>query len=367
MIKYFSLIPLFLLLTLTACKEPETTTQVIRPAQVWTVSDQTTATTLTWSGETKARFEADLSFRVGGKVTARNAEPGDVVKAGQALASLDTADLNLGLATAKASLAAAEADLTNAKAELTRVAELHRKQFIGQSALDAAQAAHDAAAARVASAKAQLTLSGNQTGYTELKADQPGIITQVNVETGQVVAAGQPVAHIAYDGEREVHIRVGEATAQSLKTGTVTDIKLWSQPDKPFQGKVREISPSTDATRSFLVKISLLNPPDDLRLGVTADVSLPDAQTSGASWLPASALFQQDKQPAVWVVAADNQVQLQAVTLIAYHDDGVTVSGLAPGTQIIAAGIHKLSAGQTINPVPYDGTGAERSRSEAGS
>lgn len=353
--KHPALAPLLLLLVLTACKEPETTTQTIRPAQVWTVSDQTTPATLTWSGETKARYEADLSFRVAGKVANRHVDAGDTVTAGQALASLDTADLNLNLTSAKAGLAAAEADLTNAKAELTRVAELRRKQFIGQAALDAAQAAHDAAAAKVTSAKAQLKLSGNQTGYTELKSDQPGIITQVNVENGQVVAAGQPVAHIAYDGEREVHIRVGETTAQSLKTGSITDIKFWSQPDKPYQGKVREVSPATDTTRSFLVKISLLNPPQDLRLGVTADVSLPDSQASNASWLPASALFQQGQQTAVWVVGADYQVQLQAVKLLAFHEDGVTVSGLSAGTQVIAAGIHKLSAGQTINPVPYDG------------
>lgn len=355
MTKLPALAPLLLLLALAACKEPETTPQIIRPAQVWIVSDQYGQSTLSWTGEVKARYEADLSFRVAGKVTSRHVESGDTVKEGQILASLDTADLNLNLANARAGVAAAEADLTHAKAELARVAELHRKQFIGQAALDTAQAAHDAATAKVASARAQLKLSGNQAAYTELLAGQPGIITQINVESGQVVAAGQPVAHIAYDGEREVQIRVGETTAQTLKTGTVTNVKLWSQPDKAFQGKVREVSPSTDATHSFLVKISLLNPPDDLRLGVTADVSLPDAQARDANWLPASALFQQGQQTAVWVVGADQQVQLQAVNLLAYHEEGVTVSGLQPGTQVIAAGIHKLSAGQTINPVPYDG------------
>lgn len=346
---------LCLFLSLSACKEPEVSTVLIRPAQVWTVSDQTTTSSVTYSGEIKARVEADLAFRVSGKVIARQVEPGDVVKAGQVLASLDTADLTLNMSSARASLAAAEADFTNANTELARVAALHNKQFIGQAALDNAQATHDAAAAKVASAKAQLKLSGNQAGYTELRAEQPGIITQVNIEAGQVVAAGTPAARIAYEGAREVHIRVGETTAQTLTTGTLTDIKLWSQPDKVFQGKVREISPTTDTTRSFLVKISLLNPPADLKLGVTADVSIASNSTTESRWLPASALFQQGEQTAVWVVNADNKVQLLPVTVSAFHEAGITVTGLKTGMKVIAAGVHKLSVGQTINPIPYDG------------
>lgn len=353
--KHSALLPLLLLLALSACQEPETPTTVIRPAQVWTISDQTTHNSVTYSGETQARIAADLAFRVGGKVMARNVEVGDAVTAGQVLASLDTTDLNLNTSSARANLTAAEADFTNAKTELARVAKLRRKQFIGQSALDNAQAAHDAAAAKVAAAKAQLKLSGNQAGYTELRAAQAGIITQVNIEVGQVVAAGTPVARIAYAGEREVHIRVGETTVQTLQTGALTDIKLWSQPNTVFQGKVREVSPTTDTTRSFLVKISLLNPPPDLRLGVTADVSLANIHTNDDRWLPASALFQQGQQTAVWVVNTDNQVQLQPVTVTAFHETGVTVTGLPAGTTIIAAGVHKLSNGQTINPVPYDG------------
>lgn len=348
------LLPLFLLLSLAACKESDNTTETVRPALVWTVGNQTGDADTRYSGEVKARYEADLAFRVGGKVVSRKAEPGDSVSTGQVLAQLDTTDLNLNLASAKAALAAAEADYTHAQAELARANGLRRKQFIGQSALDAAQAANDAAAARVASAKAQLKLSGNQAGYTELKADQNGVITAAYAEAGQVVAAGTPVAHIAYDGEREVQIRVGENTAQNLRAGQPASIRLWSQ-DKQLQGKIREVSPATDTTRSFLVKISLIDPPQDLRLGITADVSLPGNATDGTSWLPASALFQQDKQTAVWALGNNNQVSIQPVTVTAYHEEGMTISGLPAGTRVIAAGVHKLYAGQTVNPVPYDG------------
>lgn len=352
---FVTLLISLLLLALTGCKETAPTTKIIRPAQVWTINDHPYAGNTSYSGEIRARYETDLAFRVGGKVTARQAELGAEVKTGQVLAELDTADLKLNLTSAQAALAAAEADYGNAKAELSRVSELRRKQFIGQSALDAAQAAHNAALARVTSAKAQMALSGNQADYTELKTNKAGIITAVYAETGQVVAAGTPILHIAYAGEREVQIRVGENTARTLSNGTPVNVRLWSQPDSALQGKIREVSPAADATRSFLVKISLLNPPDNLRLGVTADVSLPGTTTQASSWIPASALFQQEKQTAIWVLGKGHQVSLRPVHVIAYHEDGVSIDGLPAGTQVIAAGVHKLSVGQTVNPVPYNG------------
>lgn len=349
---------LLLPFALAACQDSAEPTAPIRPAQVWQVGSHAQANIVSYSGETKARFEADLAFRVAGKLTTRPAETGDHVNAGQVLASLDTADLDLNTQAAQATVRAALSEHTTAKAEWERNRRLLQKKFISQAALDAYHNRLQTAQANLNAAKAQLELAQNQAQYTDLKADKDGIITTLLAETGQVVAAGQPVAHIAYDGEREAHIRVGETTAKTLTEGTLVNVKLWSQPEQPFQGKVREIAPATDTTRSFLVKISLLDPPTDLRLGVTADISLPNNPQGDSQWLPATALFQQGQQPAVWVVDANQQVQTQAVTVIAYGENGITVSGLSVGTNVVAVGVHKLHAGQTITPVPYDGKAA---------
>ena len=346
---------LSLLLSLSACKEPEIPVVTTRPAQVWTVKPHEQSSSSTYSGEIKARYEADLSFRVGGKLIARQADIGDEVRPKQSLARLDTTDLNLNIASARANVAAVEADVANARAELNRVNELYRKQFIGKAAVDNAQAAYDAANARLSAARSQLKLSGNQAAYTELYTDKPGLITALSAEVGQVVSAGQAIMHIAYDGEREVHIRVGETAGLQLKPGQLVNVSLWAQAQQNLQGKIREISPSTDSTRSFLVKISLLNEPSNLRLGLTADVSIPNATQADASFIPSSALFQDGKQPAVWVVNDKHEVNLQTITIVSYQEDGINVTGLANGTQIIAAGVHKLNKGQVINPVPYDG------------
>ena len=344
-----------LLLALTACQESQTLSAPIRPAQVWEVNEQNNATPLSYSGEIKARVEADLAFRVAGKLTQRQVDVGDEVTQGQVLASLDTTDLQLNRQAALASVQAARSEVDTAKGEWERNRALFEKNFISKAALDTYQNRINAAKANLSAAQAQLDLAQNQAAYTELHADQAGIITAVMVETGQVVAAGQAVLHIAYAGEREVQIRLGENTAKNLSVGTLVSVSLWAQPAQIFQGKVREIAPAVDVTRSFLVKISLLNPPATLPLGVTADVRLPQTHADNTHWLPASTLFQEAQQTAVWVVDANQQVKTQAVEVLAYHENGITVKGLSKGTRVIAAGVHQLSAGQTIHPIPYDG------------
>lgn len=347
---------LLLLTALAACKEPEPPREVIRPAQIWTVSGQAASAATAYSGTVQARHEALLGFRIPGKLSERRVELGSHVQAGQVLAKLDTRDLNLQLASHRANLAAAEAELTQARNELARLRSLYEQRFIGKATLDQAQAAFDAATARVSAARAQVSLAENQAQYTALIADRPGIITKVAAEVGQVVAAGQPVFTVAYDGEREVHVRVGEATAQAMPVGTPLQVRLGSAPEPLFNGQVREIAPALDTSRSVLVKVALLGAPRDLRLGLTADVLLPAAQGEASYWLPASALFQQGASPAVWVLDANERVSLHAIEVLAYREDSLLVRGLSDGTRVVAAGVHRLSEGQTVRPVPYDGT-----------
>jgi len=361
MLKFIPL-SILLLLSIAACKETAPVVEVTRPAQVWTVGPDAQPPVQRFAGTLNARFEADLAFRVGGKVIERSVELGQTVQAGQVLARLDAADLDLSVTAARAELAGAEADHLNAQQELVRIRGLYEQKFLGKSALDAAVAARDAATARVNALRAQSKQSGNQAQYSALLASKPGVITKVNVELGQVVAAGEPVLGIAYDGEREVHLRVGEASAQAfaqaMQQNRDLKISFWSRPDETLDGRVREIAPMTDASRSLLVKVSMLQLPDDLPLGLSAEVSLPTQAAAGETWLPASALFQQGDQPAVWVLNTDHVAKLQAVSVVRYERDGVVVRGLTAGQQVVAAGVHTLHTGQVLRPVAYDGAAA---------
>ncbi len=350
-------IVLLTLLILTGCTKPAEEAEQTRPALVYTVMQTSTAQAEIYSGEIHARHEAELGFRVGGKVTARLVELSSEVKPGQVLGKLDPQDAQLATTGAHAQLAAAESEVNTAAAELARAQKLVEQKFLSQATLDARINADKTARARLSASRAQLNISENQLNYTTLKADAAGVVTSVNFEAGQVVSAGQPLVRIAYAGEKEVHIRVGEAQSQQFKPGMNVKVRLWAAAQKIYDGNVREIAPAADENRTYLLKVTIKQADEAVRLGMTATVAFANpANALSTVALPAGALFQQGKQAMVWVVNGQQQINATPVQVVQYQENGLLVRGQLPvGTQVIAAGAHKLQPGQKIRPVPYDG------------
>ena len=343
---------------LAGCSKPPEKTETIRPARVITVRAATGDDITFFAGDVRPRHEIDLSFRIGGKLLERKADVGAQVKKGQPLARLDPQDARLSAAAATALVAVADADLALAKAELDRNQQLLDQKFISQAAYDNKLSAYKVAFARRESAGAQSEVSGNQAGYTTLVADTAGVITAVIAEAGQVIAAGQAVMKLARTEEREVVISVAENQASALQVGAPARISLWSQPQKTYAGRVREIAPAADAlTRTYLVKVSVLNADAGLRWGMTANVGIIGmrgaAMPGGAIVVPLTAINQQGRQAYVWVVGSGDAVQLRPVQIAQYVETGAVIaSGLTGGEIIVVAGVHKLGAGEVVKPLP---------------
>lgn len=302
-----------------------------------------------YSGEVKPRHETVLAFRVGGKLLIRLVDVGDRVAAGQLLARLDAADLALSSSGAQANLAAAAAERGYAQAEAVRYRDLYAQQFVSQALLDAKETALKSAEERYRALAAQSSLAGNQRGYSELRADAAGVVAAVLAEAGQVLVAGQPVFRLARADEKEVLIAVPENRVAELAKAGELSVSLWAAPDKHYRGQVREIAPQADAlTRTFAARVSILQADADVRLGQTAYVRL--GHTSAAATLiPLGSVFQQGKQPAVWLIGEDDRVHLRPIQVVAWREDGVAVNGgLAAGERIVAAGAHKLVEGEMV-------------------
>jgi RND family efflux transporter MFP subunit len=344
-------------LAAAGCAKHEAPVETVRPVQLMQVTAGAGGETSVFAGEVKPRHEADLGFRIGGKIVARLVDVGARVKRGQPLARLDPADVGLQTEAAKAQLAAAETEYNFAKAEHERYQTLLDQKFISASALDAKRNTLNATAARYEQAKAQLAVSANQASYATLAADQDGVITAVNVEVGQVVAAGQVVFRLAREDEREVAIAVPENRIDELRKAREMGVVLWANPGRIHPARVREIAPAVDpATRTFAVRVAVLAPDPALQWGMTANVLLRGESAGGASLLPLTALHQRDGKPAVWIYdPATQQVALRAVEIGPYREDGVVIrAGLAPGEMVVTAGVHKLTAGQKVRP--YEGS-----------
>ncbi|MFN0161492.1 MAG: efflux RND transporter periplasmic adaptor subunit [Burkholderiales bacterium] len=349
-------------LVAAACAPKQEVAEPVRPVRVVRAVATDIQAVTAYAAEIRPRYETDLSFRVAGKLLTRSVELGARVRKGQVLARLDPQDANLNAAASRATLASADSDLEFARAELARYKELREKNFVSQGVHDQKDNAFKAAQARRDAAQAQAGVAGNQAGYATLTANADGIVTAVNADAGQVVAAGQAVVRIARLGEKDAIINVAENQLAQLRAAPLARIALWAHPGKLYSGKVREIAAAADsATRTYTVKVAITDADETLRWGMSAQVGFPAADSGAggkAVVLPSTALTQLNEKgggvPAVWLVGADGRVKLTAVSVARYTEQGVVLqSGLVGGETVVTAGVHKLVAGQVVKPMEH--------------
>ncbi len=339
---------------LGACSKQEETIQPAKPVHVVVVKYDGAAATASYTGDVQARFESALGFRIPGKVVERSVDVGAQVKKGQKLARLDAADMRLSAEAAGSQLQAARSDFNQAKADLERFRELHNKSFISAAEFERRQTAFDVARARYGQAQAQLGVSRNQAGYTTLEADNDGVITAISAEVGQVVAAGQQVMRLARSGDKEVEIPVPESRLQELRDANSVRVKLWADPKVEYAGAIREVSPSADrVTRTYAVKVSILEADAKIQLGMTANVFLKTEAPNKTVILPSTAVFQQGATSSVWVLDEQSQqIHAKPVQVSEYRQDAVVIlSGLKDGERVVRAGVHKLFEGEKVRVI----------------
>jgi RND family efflux transporter MFP subunit len=349
-----SLAATFLLSTalLAGCSKPPPADDPLRAVKVQTVGASAYGTAPEFSAEVRARVESRLGFRVAGKILKRQAELGQHVQAGQVLAQLDPQDYRLAADAARAQQAGALTNRDLAAADLKRYRELRAQNFISGAELERRESTYKAAQAQFEQAQAQLASQGNQTSYATLVADVAGVVTAIEAEPGQVVSAGTPVVRIAQDGARDVVFAVPEDRATLIKPGSPVAVRGWAG-GAVLEGKVREVAASADAvTRTYTVKVAIdaaTSPP----LGATVYARPQDLSHAGAPVLklPTSALRQEGGGSAVWVLdPASMTVRSQPVQVAtADGNEAVIASGIAPGMQVVVAGVHVLAPGQKVS------------------
>lgn len=342
-----------LAMPLGACNE-RSAAPAERPALVRTelVQSRQGQAAITLTGEIQARFSADLSFRVSGRVLARLVDVGAHVNAGDLLARLDPAEQQADFDAATAGVAAAEAQLRVAQATFDRQSSLLSSGFTTRVAYDHAQEQLRTAQSTLESAKAELARSREALGDTELHARATGVITARSLELGQVVQAAQSVFSLAQDGERDAIFDVPESMFfADVEHGRVS-LALVSDAHVTASGYLREISPAVDPRISAVrVKVAIENPPPAMTLG-NAIAGTAGTKPAAEITLPWTALTAAGSKPAVWIVdPKTNTALLKPVTVGAYEAGAVLIKqGLEPGDRVVIDGGKLLSSGQ---PVTY--------------
>ena len=328
-------------------KPPEDTSLKVRTI---TIGEESGTTSAGYEGTIHNKTETKLAFQIGGRVINKFVNVGDVVEAGQVIAQINGSDTAAQMQNAEGAVKAAQSAYELAETNANRYRELYAQQAISKLQLDQAENQLNATAAQLQQAQASLNLSSNQNSYTNLTAPDTGIITALNLESGQVVAAGQSIGTLAAGHDPEAVIALPEQELSKIHVGSPATITFWALPDVKVQGVVREISPVPDpVARTYTVKIALQNAPSEVQLGMTVNVNLTTTDTSNIT-IPLTALVKDSNGNNAVYIIRDKKAHLVSIKTGDFGQNSVIVtSGLAKGDIVITAGTQQLQEGTAVS------------------
>jgi HlyD family secretion protein len=322
------------------------------------VAREDLAEVISGTGQIKPKTYANIGAETIGRITHLYAKEGDHVKKGDILATIENVQPTADVDTQKATIAAAhtdvnsylaaektaEANLESAQATLEqkqldykRGVELYKEQLIPKSDYDTRKAAYDVAVAAVAQSKAAVGQAKAQTGSAEARTNEAqstlmryknvldrtksvapfdGIVTNLPVREGETVvvgiqnAEGSTLMTIADMSVVTAEVKVDETDIVNVAIGQPADVTVDALPGKTFKGHVTLVgdqailrstgiatSQSTtgaEEAKDFKVVVTLDNPSDDLRPGLSTTAKITTASKDNVVAIPIQALTTRD-------------------------------------------------------------------------
>lgn len=371
--------PAFLAILLTACggHPPQRTEAAsLPPIPVQTVLLQNVEWPVTYeaTGTVKARKAASLSSRLMGYIREIRVEPGDRVRAGQLLVTIDSRDLDSAVRQAQAAeaearsavaeaengIAAARAQLGLAQATFKRMETLHQQTSISdqefdeaqarlrtaQASLEMAQSKRAQVDARIAQAKQGVESAGVMQSYNQIHAPFAGVVTEKQAQTGQLATPGTPLLTLEQTGGYRLEAPVEESLLGSIRAGQKVKVALDAY-GQTLDARVDEIVPAVDAqSRAFLVKASLPAAPN-LQSGMFGRLLVARAGRQAAV-VPVDAIVQRGELQSVFV--AENGVARMRMVTVGSRREGMAeiLSGLSAGERVVQPRPSGLTDGSKV-------------------
>ncbi|MBY8826844.1 efflux RND transporter periplasmic adaptor subunit [Hephaestia mangrovi] len=312
---------------------------------------QTVSHLITATGSLAARREMPVGVAgQGGMITKVLVDPGDWVKAGQVLATIDSSVQVQTAASLAAQVKVAESDARLAQANLDRAQKLVSDGFISKADIDQLTATRDAAIAKVHVAQAQLAETRAQNAQLDIRAPSAGLVLTRGAEAGQIVnQTSGGLFRMAKDGEMELDAVLSEADLAQVSVGVPAQVTPVGS-SKSYAGHVWQVEPVVDPqTRQGIAKIAIPYN-KDLRPGGFATATI-HAGASQAPMLPQSAVLSDDKGNYVLIVDADDKVERRDVKTGVVSDSGVAIASGLNGTEhVVRSAGAFLNAGQKVDP-----------------
>jgi HlyD family secretion protein len=306
---------------------------------------QAVARTIAATGTLAARVDMPVGVAgEGGMVRAVVVQPGQWVRAGQALAVIDRSVQTQTAAQLAAQVQVARADAALAQNEYERSASLVSRGFVSKADLDRKRAARDAANARIRVAQANLAETRARIGRLDVRSPAAGLVLERNVEPGQVVGAGAgALFRVARGGEMELRAQLSESDLAQLPVGARASVTPVGSM-RSFSGTVWQISPVVNQQNRQGIARVALSYDLSLRPGGFASVEIV-AGAQEAPVLPESAILSDDKGNFVYVVDKANRAQRRPVKTGTVTPAGIAVVEGLMGNEMVV-----LRAGGFLNP-----------------
>ena len=332
---------------------------------------------LTLPGETGAWYESTIYARVSGYVAKWYVNIGDHVDAGQLLASIDTPELDAGLAAAKAQLQVAEAQVRvkAAAADLARTTYARWRDsprgVVSEQEREDKKAGDASAEAQLEAARAQVSLDRADVDrlsalqqFKRVTAPYAGTVTQRHIDIGDLVTAGSSsnntsLYRMVQDDPMRVFVDVPQSAAPDLmRVGVAARISAFGAGALVITGTIARTSDAIDPqARTFRAELDIPNPGRQLVPGQYVQVAFA-LPAHGSSQVPASALVFRSSEPEVAALGVNGSVHFRPVTIV--RDDGDTVelgSGVSKGDRLILNVSSAIGEGEKVRVGHTGGAG----------
>ena len=276
---------------------------------------------------------------------------GEVVKKGQLIARLDTADLQQKLNERSSVLRASEAQLEMAQTTLSNSNALLSRRVVSPVANEQAQSQHRVAAANVEASRAQLAQARKALGEADIHAPIGGIIGTRAVNGGDRVGIDGRIVSIVDLSLLEFQAAVPASDIPQVQQGQTVQFRVEGFGERPFTGTVARINPTaSEGSRSFLIFIRVANSDLTLRGGMYASGDLVVWQRPQVLAVPTGAVRSIGADAHVYKITGD-QIVRQSVTLgTDLPAQGIVevTQGLAAGDRVIIAPLNGLTDGSRV-------------------
>lgn len=345
--KVINILPVMALtcLAMTGCKQDQTEGQHTQYVKTTEVLSTEGLSSVNYPGKTKAADEANISFRVSGPIASVKVKEGDYVRKGQLLASMDARDY-------QTQVNATQAEYQQVKADAERIIAMYQEGNTTASNYDKARFGLQQIEQKLSNHKHQLA-------DTQLYAPSEGYVQAILHHAGETVAAGMPV--ISMFGSKAVEVEVNISAFDYANRDRLNSVYCTFDllPDEQFPMTIKSISPEANASQLYTVRLNFTGPYDRTKItpGMTTMVyvNIDNTSDNQNTIIPTTAILEANDKPQVFVYdSKTGKVALQDVTIYKLHNDGTAEvsAGLTPGQTIVAAGIHHLTDGQQVTPLP---------------